>query len=573
MKSSIFSKILISYLSIILLFSILTPVLISTTISKHYISTLSEELKKLGLSLSYNLKPIINKHDLRTLQHLTKQIGKKIQTRITVISADGKVLSDSEKDPITMENHKNRPEVKDALSGKIGLSLRFSTTVGKQMLYVAVPVYNQNKIIAVIRTSLFIEQINQLLAQLNQQILKLALIIALLSILLALFFSHSFSRPIEIMTRASKKIAQGNFEVEIDVNRYDELGRLGSALKQMSDQLKELFNEINQEKEKIQAIISCLQEPLCLINQNGIITMCNKSFQKTIHPDPLNKPYWEILLSREILSLIEQTFAEKNSLTGNVQIGQRFFLCGLSFIPSQKELIMILHDITEQRKLEELKKEFITNASHELRTPLTAIVGYIETLEEDLSGEAKEYTKIIKKHINRLSNIVNDLLLLSEIEQQTNMQTSQVDLTSIIKEVIKTFSPKAQKKGLTITYQIPPKPIIITADELKIEQAIINLLDNAIKYTEKGQIEIILYTTNQDVIIKIKDTGIGIPKQALSRIFERFYVVDKSRSRKLGGTGLGLSIVKHIISLHNGSIKVESQLNKGTIFTITLPYT
>ncbi|RLE05479.1 MAG: PAS domain-containing sensor histidine kinase, partial [Candidatus Aminicenantes bacterium] len=262
---------------------------------------------------------------------------------------------------------------------------------------------------------------------------------------------------------------------------------------------------------------------------------------------------------------------EKKNLLEEIELNKKIFLCSFVFIPSKEELIIVFHDITEFKRLEKIKRDFVVNVSHELRTPLTAIKGYVETLEEEVEGEAKRYLEIIKKHTERLINIVQDLLLLSELEEKGLSEAREdVDLKDMVEDVFKIFKQKAEEKNLKLSLVSENKPVV-RGDPFKLEQMFINLIDNAIKYTEKGEVLVSLKRADKGVVVEVKDTGVGIPAEHLDRIFERFYVVDKSHSRKLGGTGLGLSIVKHIVLLHNGKIDVESKLGKGAKFTIVLP--
>ena len=248
------------------------------------------------------------------------------------------------------------------------------------------------------------------------------------------------------------------------------------------------------------------------------------------------------------------------------------FLCSISYLPEREETVVILSDITAMKRVERMKKDFVVNVSHELRTPLTAIKGFVDTLEETVDGTNKHYVEIIKRHTDRLVNIVKDLLTLSELEErETVLALEDVNPEELIRRISLLFEPRMREKGLVWTWNIEPNISSIKADSFKLEQALINLIDNAIKYTERGTVTLSLKNRNGHIVIEMSDTGIGIPEEHLSRIFERFYVVDKSRSKRLGGTGLGLSIVKHIVLLHNGTIDVQSIPSHGTTFSICLP--
>ncbi|HEC69940.1 MAG TPA: HAMP domain-containing histidine kinase [Candidatus Omnitrophica bacterium] len=571
MKHSLFFKFFFSFCLIILLLSILIFSFSFRTIRSHYINTLSLGLKNLAYTLKLKVLPLIEEKDFKRLNSLVKEIGKNIKTRITIIAPSGKVLADSEKDPHLMENHNDRPEVKQAKIKGSGKSLRFSTTVKEEMLYVAIPVKSKEKFLGVLRVSLFLKDINKLLNNLKNRIFGIVIFMTFLSLLGAFFFSKNLSYPLKELVSASKKLADGDFSARVSFKRKGEIGELAESFNRMSEELKRLFDNLTLKQEELNSIITSLEEGLLVLDKKGKIILFNESFKKIVQINPEGKFWWEVLRNPTIAQLIEKAKEDKRISSQELELNEKVFLCSFVFVPSKEELIIVLHNITEFRKLEKIKKDFVVNVSHELRTPLTAIKGYVETLEEEVKGSSKHYLDIIKKHTERLINIVSDLLLLSELEEKGLTQIKEkMNLEEIAENVCKIFEQKAKEKNLKLSLICESKPVI-KGDPFKLEQMFINLIDNAIKYTEKGEVSVLLKQIGKEVIVKVKDTGIGIPEEHLDRIFERFYVVDKSRSKKLGGTGLGLSIVKHIVLLHNGKIDVESTPGKGTEFTITFP--
>jgi two-component system phosphate regulon sensor histidine kinase PhoR len=322
----------------------------------------------------------------------------------------------------------------------------------------------------------------------------------------------------------------------------------------------------------LNTLVSSLHEGLIVIDKNGKIAQRNKSFEKIVRGDLVDeKFYWEVLREPKFAELIRKTTDRKRNVVEEIPLGQRIFLCSATFLEAREQVVVIFHDITEMKDLEKMKRDFVTNVSHELRTPLTAIKGFAETLE-DVGESNQHYVDIIKNHTDRLSNIVNDLLLLSELEERgTELQIEPVNVRSVVEDILKIFEQRLREKGLNLTLQADDNLAPIEADPFRLQQVFANLIDNAIKYTEKGEITIWLKQEERMLVIEIQDTGTGIPEGHLPRIFERFYVVDKARSKRLGGTGLGLSIVRHIVLLHNGKIDVESSPGVGTRFTITLP--
>ncbi|MCD6222045.1 HAMP domain-containing protein [bacterium] len=571
MKRSLFFKIFFSFCLIILSLSILVFFFSFRTIRYHYIDTLTLDLKNLAYALKLKVLPLIEEKDFKKLDSLAKEIGKNIKTRITIIAPSGKVLADSEKDPRLMENHNDRPEVKQSKEKGVGKSLRFSTTVKEEMLYVAIPIKSKEKFLGVLRVSLFLKDINKLLNKLKIRIFGIVIFITFLSLLGAFSFSKNLSYPLKKLALASKKLADGDFSARVIFKRDDEIGELADSFNKMCEELKYLFDNLTLEQEELNSIISSLEEGLLVLDKNGRIILFNENFKRFVQINPEGKFWWEVLRNPKIPQLIEKAKEEKRISSQELELNEKVFLTSFVFMTSKEEMIIVLHDITEFKKLEKIKKDFVINVSHELRTPLTAIKGYVETLEEEVKGSAKHYLEIIKKHTERLINIVGDLLLLSELEEKELFQIKEkVDLEEIVKDIFKIFTQKAKEKSLELNLVCEGR-CVIKGDPFKLEQMFINLIDNAIKYTEKGEVSVLLKRTDKKIIVKVEDTGIGIPKEHLDRIFERFYVVDKSRSKKLGGTGLGLSIVKHIVLLHNGKIDVKSTPGKGTEFIITFP--
>ena len=575
MKRSIFYKLLGINFLLILFLSSLILIISFNTIKNHYIATLASELEDIAYSLSYKILPLFDESNSGKMDLLVKEIGRSIKPRITIIEIGGRVLADSKKDPLSMENHRDRPEVRVALNGGIGKSLRFSATVQENMLYVAVPAVKEGKIVGVIRVSLFVKDIDALLRNLRGKIFKITGIIVAIFLVLSIFFSTRVSKDIKTLVKASERMAKGDFNTKIFLNRKDEFGKLALSFNKMAEELKGLFDTLDTKQKELEGIISSLKEGLLVIDKEGEIILSNKSFENVIGKEEIKgKYYWEVIPSSELIELLRKVLKNKNkkNVSGEVAIGKNIFLCSISSIHAREEWVTVLHDITELRKLETVRKDFVANVSHELRTPLTAIKGGVETLEDQIPGEAKEYLDIIKKHTERIINIVEGLLTLAELEEKDlSSEFKKVNVIDVARNVYKIYKQKADEKGIDLKFQATDSPIEITGDGFKLEQMFINLVDNAIKYTEKGYVIISIEKINRKVKITVEDSGIGIPKKHLDRIFERFYVVDKSRSRKLGGTGLGLSIVKHVVNLHNGEINVESLPEKGTKFVVFLP--
>ena len=575
MRNSLFSKVFGGYLLIICILLLLVPLISFKLIRTYYVNTLTENLKNIAITTSPQIVTFLDGRHHTELDAFLKNLKDKINARITVIDKEGTVLADTEKDPATMESHKIRPEVIDALSSGVGKSMRLSVTLEEEMLYVALPIDKDSKVLGVVRMSIPLKQINSLLRDLQLRIIIAIAIITLLSIAIAFLLSKSLSKPVDTLASAAKNLAKGEFHTRVYLQTSGELKELETSFNEMAGKMEGLFGSLSRRNEELDTIVSSIQEILIVLDKDGRIKLINESFKKSLgNEDVQDKFYWEVMRCPDFSELIKKVTEERKNHTREIEFRDKNYLCSVTFLSSKEEMVAVFYDITELKNLEQMKKDFVANMSHELRTPLTAIKGFVETLEEEEEIKNVQYLEIIKRHTDRLMNIVNDLLVLSELEQTSRaLVIENVNLVSLAENILKVFEQGEKEKGIQLKLVAGKDLKIIQADPFKLEQMFINLLDNAIKYTEKGEVSITLTQIDSKSVIEIQDSGIGIPSSHLPRIFERFYVVDKSRSKKLGGTGLGLSIVKHIVLLHGGTIDVESSLGMGTKFTIVLPNT
>jgi two-component system phosphate regulon sensor histidine kinase PhoR len=573
MKRSFFSKIFVGYLLIIIALSSLILVLSLNTIREFYRDTLTDHLKTLGYTLNSEVAHLLDTGRANQLAGFIKNLGTKIHTRITIIAMDGKVLADSEENIQLMENHSHRPEVVEALQGKTGRSIRFSSTANRDMLYVAVPIEKDGKITGVIRMSLFLKDIDHLLTKLNYHVAWVSLAIVLIALLGALLISNSIVQPIKSLTSAARKVASGDFSVRVFLKTRDELRELADNFNRMNEEMQKMFTELSQQKEELNSIIHSLQEGLLVVDKQGRIIRANESFRRIVGGQPVEgKLYWQTMRNPQFAELLKKAGTEKRNFVEELTLGDRIFMCSVTPLERGEGIVSIFYDITEIKNIEKVKKDFVINVSHELRTPLTAIKGYAETLRKEVdTAPGKKYLEIVERNTDRLINIVSDLLLLSSLEEKATLELEDIDLRGFLDNVVRIFDQRLKDKQLSLVIDMKKNLPPIKADLFKLEQMLVNLLDNAVKYTDHGGITISMDVQDKRVYIHVKDTGIGIPRDDIPHVFERFYVVDKSRSRKSGGTGLGLSIVKHIVLLHHGTINIESTLGKGTSVTVTLP--
>jgi two-component system phosphate regulon sensor histidine kinase PhoR len=575
---------------IIALVSILFTTFTIIELKKHDKSLTKEKLLTTANVLREVIKNKIPENKSEEMALIVSQIGEKTGIRITVVGIDGVVIGDSEKDPKVMENHANRPEVKDAITKGIGEGMRFSTTLKKHMFYVAVPIEDgSGKALAIVRTGLPLISLEETFASIKSQVIYLGLILTLLALLLSYALSKAFTKSFEKSIGLSEQIAKGNFNVSIPISdRKGEMGELNLALNTMAEKLDELFRQVSIEKSQLEAVLTAMSEGVMVVANDGKVILMNHALKDmlAIKDISLGKPYWEVLRNREIMELIENTIINQLSEKKEISLfypTERYYIASAIPLGSlKKETIVVMFDITEFKRLEKIKADIVANVSHELRTPLTAIKGYVETLEVgayENHDERSHFLNIIGRHTDRLINIVSDLLLLSDIErkstpfgEESKATFEEIDFQEIVYSSLEALKSKVEEKGLRVSVDIKENLPKFRGDGFLLGQMFINLIDNAVKYTpEGGTIGVEITYPDSHFRIEVIDTGIGIPKEHLARIFERFYRVDKTRSRKIGGTGLGLSIVKHIVIMHGGKIEVESEVGKGSRFVITLP--
>ena len=573
MKRSFFSKIFIGYLLIILSLSSLILALSLNTVREFYRDVLTDSLKNLAYTLHPEVAHFLDTGRANELDGFIKNLGSKIHTRVTLIATDGTVLADSDENTPLMENHSHRPEVVEALRGKTGKSIRFSSTASKNMLYVAVPSEKNGKITGVIRTSLFLQDIDSLLTQLNYHVAWISLGIVLIALLGALLISNSIVRPIKNLTAVARKVASGDFSGRVFLKNKDELRELADSFNRMNEEMQRMFAELGQQQEELNSIIYSLQEGLLVVDKQGRIIRANESFWRIAGSQPVEgKPYWQTIRNPQLAELLKKAGTEKRNFVEELPLGERIFICSVTPIEGGEDIVSLFHGITELKNLERIKKDFVVNVSHELRTPLSAIKGYAETLHEEVAAAPmRKYVEVIQRNTDRLINIVNDLLLLSSLEEKAALELEDIDAKGLLENVVRLFDQRLKDKQLSLAMDVQKNLPPIKADLFKIEQMLINLLDNAVKYTDRGGIAVSVDAQGKRVRIRVRDTGIGIPQDDIPRVFERFYVVDKSRSRKSGGTGLGLAIVKHIVLQHSGTIGIESVPGEGPTVTVALP--
>lgn len=417
--------------------------------------------------------------------------------------------------------------------------------------------------------------------------LSICLGIAIIIIIsLSIKITSKYTKPIEEATRVAIELGNGNYRARTKVNRLDETGMLGSSINMLAENLQELVKAQEMQQDRLSALIENMGAGLVLIDSRGYINLINKGFIDIFHVTPtdyLNKLYYEVIDYEEICHLVAEVFRTEKKVSEQLLvpllIERRYFVVyGIPIIGTNnvwKGVLLVFHDITEIKKLEQMRKDFVANVSHELKTPVTSIKGFTETLMDGAMNNKETleaFLSIILKESDRLQTLIQDLLELSKIEQQGfRLNIQEIDLHAILEEIITILTGKAQAKNIKLELYCKQDQVLIKGDMDRLKQVFINLISNAINYTPlEGDVKIILIEHGENVRIHVKDSGVGISKEEIPRIFERFYRVDRARSRNSGGTGLGLAIVKHLVEAHHGSISVRSNLGEGSEFIIEL---
>ena len=589
MRFSLQTKILVGYVAFTLVVAGAVYVYLNTSlrddVSGH---TRQQLLHDARLIRSYLENAPLPSLSPETIDPIADRLGEQCGARVTVVTDDGVVAGDSSI-PLSavplMENHGSRPEILEAIASGTGNSIRYSNTLETDMAYVAVP-FRTEQARGVVRVALPLQQFRWIESHIWKIVLAALGIGLVLSVVLSWGTERLVSRPIERMTEVARRQAAGDFAVTASAPTHVELSSLAAALNEMAAQSKERLSRIREENAQLEAVLSGMAEGVMVTSAEGRILMVNPAFKRMMDVDAwcLNKRPIEVVRNHDLQSVVDAAIDSAPSLREDavfdltLEWNQRIFQVHLTPIRIGERLhgvVAVFHDVTELRRLEQVRKDFVANVSHELRTPLTSIKGYVETLLDgamDDSAAMRRFMTSVRHHADRLQALVEDLLQLSRIESgRYEVEFTSCRLDRISERVAEIFAKQIEGKQLDFSLRFETDRPARGDPEL-MERALSNLVDNAVKYTEKGgSIAIGTVERDDEIILSVADTGPGIPSEALPRIFERFFRVDRARSRELGGTGLGLAIVRHTMELLNGKAWVESRLGEGATFYLSLP--
>lgn len=584
MFHSIRWRIAVPYLILILIVMGGAGVYISNFIRQVQLQKLEDQLTAEAALMSDFISPIAADYQKTDqLDALAQRWSGYLHARITIIAPDGIVVGESDEDRTQMENHLNRPEIQGALTTGKGLSIRFSQTLGLQMLYIAVPIINDGKMVGFTRLALPLEQVDSNVGEIQRTIILSSLVAAALSILLAIIITQFTTRPLRELTRAAQRMSMKGPPERLIPATQDEVGQLTRAFNTMGVQLREQFSDLDKEQGKLAAVLQQMTDGVLIVDDQGIVQLINPAAERMFSvtdSQTLGNSLASALRHHQIVDLWQQSRETGEGYVDSIEFSTRHMFLQSVAIPLDKTLpgstLLLFQDLTHLRHLETVRRDFISNISHELRTPLAALKALTETLQEGALEDppaARRFLSRIETEVDSLNMMVQELLELSRIESgKVPLQFQSISPLDLLNIAADRLRLQAERAGLELSIDLPEDLPKVLADPTRLDQVIVNLLHNAIKFTPVGGNIVLSAKPEGDMVIfSVADTGVGISAEALPRIFERFYKTDRARSG--GGTGLGLSIARHLVEAHGGRIWAESLEGKGSTFYFTVPVT
>ena len=571
------------------------------SLEQQYLTQFVDALEAKTKLVEYGFQPLFHSSSLpppSSLQETARDLGDRASARVTLIAADGTVLADSavrDADLSAVENHKSRPEIQQALSTGHGQDIRPSHTTGERTMYRAVLVQPSRAASRlVVRVGLPMVVLDRELSELQQRLFLALGVAFLVALTLSVWLAHSITKPLSDIASAVRQFSSGNRTFHIRTTAQDEVGFLASTLNHMADQLRAKIDELSEDRAQLLAVLTSMVEGVMVLDSRGHVLQINPALERMFGITRLEargRPCAELFRHQQLNDLVTAVLRSRTHQQDEIVLPLSGRCLQIEASPAGGEreneasAVLVLHDMTELRRLEKIRKDFVANVSHELRTPLTSIKGYVEALldgAKDDPAASVKFLEIILKQSDRLNLIIEDLLELSKIESGgISLKEEPLELRSVIDRTLSIITPIAKKNHHRLVTAVDPSLPPVAGDEGRLVQVLTNLLDNAVKYTPAGgtitvgaKLAPLLGNAEPPVgtiELSVADTGIGIPEEDRPRVFERFYRVDKARSRELGGTGLGLAIVKHIVEGHGGQVWVEANHPQGSRFVVRLP--
>ena len=587
MFRSIRWRIAVPYVVLILIATTALALYFSSSLREDHIAELRAQLTAEARWVADAVQPLLaDGGRIETVDPAAKRWGRLLDSRVTVIRADGVVLGDSDQDPAAMENHLGRPEVRQALEALealgqgVGVSTRSSQTVGYDMMYAAVPVEVDGKVVAIARAALPLTRVEAQVDRLRSTLLAASLVTALLAILLAMLIAERTARPIRRLTRAAERVAEGDLNARLFLTTRDEVGQLAAAFNHMADQLHEKVTTLAGERGRLAAVLERMADGVVITDGGGHVQLINPAASRllsTSEANALGRSFAQVVRNHRLIELWQACREQGREQVAAVETDRLGLFLQAIVTPFHEAdshgYLVILQDLTQIRRLETVRRDFISNISHELRTPLAALKALVDTLHDGALEDppaAERFLNRMEIEVDALTQMVQELLELSRIESgRAPLHLVPVPVSDLVLPPVERLRPQAERANLSLTIALPPDLSPVLADAERIQQVVTNLVHNAVKFTlPGGQVTVSAGRAGDEVVIKVHDTGVGIPSDALPRIFERFYKADRARSG--GGTGLGLAIARHIVQAHGGRIWAESVEGRESAFYFSL---
>lgn len=601
------TQLTLRYIGILLLVMFAMYLYLGTMLKDSMSKRITRELEtQAALTREFLIEklPAEDNFTYKAIDPLIDRLGKTEKARLTFIGTDGTVWGDTERDGQAlraMDNHLKRPEVQEALKNGSGIRDRYSDTTQTEFRYFALPIHRtvgaeeshgEAPLIGICRVAFPMEDVNTAIGNLRRIALLASVAGLILAIVFSVFSTGAITKPIEKLTQMTQSLAAGNVNSRVPVDSRNELGQLSHNFNLMVDRVQEQINEISEEHRRSETILTNMGEGVLLVNGTFEVTYANPMAISMLElpNDHIGKALIEINRIPELQALLKKAEQTETIAFAEIQLGNlQEPEAEVTIVPvsAGQEYVVVIHDVTKERQLERIRADFVANVSHELRTPLTTIRGYAETLLGEDSVQTKTGEQFLVKILNhsaRLSRLVSDLLELSRLELgEVELKRLPCHLNTFYEPIVDVFEPLLEESGLILKWEIPEELPEVNVDQQLFMQIFINLIDNAIKYTPDGGTITVSGEINsgdvlensdiigEEIVVHVKDTGIGIPMESQSRVFERFYRVDKGRAQEMGGTGLGLAIVKHVVLRHNGRIWLDSVLGQESVFHVAVP--
>jgi two-component system phosphate regulon sensor histidine kinase PhoR len=594
-RPRLFWRVFATYLVIVVLCTAAVGFYAVRSVRDFYVDHTERELQARAALVREQILPAIVADTPQELEALVQRLGESSGTRITLIAVDragagrGEVLADSDSDPLEMENHATRPEFLAALDGRPGRAIRYSRTLRQEMMYVAVPVTEDGRLTTVVRTAVPLTRVNNALASLYGSIAASAIVVAVIAAIIGLSVSRRISGQMRAIKVGAERLAAGDLAHKLSVPRVEEFAAVAESINQMAEELDDKLRRLTHERNEREAVLASMVEGVLAVDIDERVIAVNAAAARLLDTDPESaegRTIQEVVRNPDLQHVVAQTLDGHRPVEADIvmRVGaeERNLQANGTLLHGDVEggevgAVVVLNDVTRLKRLEAVRRDFVANVSHELKTPVTSIKGFAETLEDgalDDPAAARRFVRIIAGQADRLNSIIEDLLALSTLEQSGDsplLQLEEADLCDVVAVALEVCGPKAEAKTIELHEDCPGRLLARVSPPL-LEQAVVNLIDNAVKYSTEGSMVVVTVEERGDeVVVSVIDEGQGVAREHLPRLFERFYRVDKARSRDLGGTGLGLAIVKHVAQVHGGRVSVDSVVGRGSTFRIHLP--